>query len=169
MAPHFRVRRVTLRDLDTLVAHRRAMFEAFGDHTVRSLDAADPVYRRWARARLKSGKLVAWVATAADGRPVASGCLWLQPVQPNPARAANEVPYLLSMFTEKAARGNGLATRIVKEAMRWSKERGHPRMRLHASKFGAPVYRRLGWTKTREMKYDFGGKARAAGRSRRKR
>ncbi|HYS70886.1 MAG TPA: hypothetical protein VEM95_00520, partial [Thermoplasmata archaeon] len=73
----YRVRRATLRDLDVLVRHRRGMWEDISDHAEAALDAADPVYRRWARQRMRSGTLVGFLAET-DGRAVASGCVWVR-------------------------------------------------------------------------------------------
>src|SRR3990172_8035389 len=53
--PRIRVRLATLADLDLLVRHRRRMWEAISDIPEDFPDAADPVYRRWARARMRTG------------------------------------------------------------------------------------------------------------------
>jgi GNAT superfamily N-acetyltransferase len=145
------VRRATLEDLDLLVRHRRAMFEAIHDFSTRELDAADPVYRRWARSRIRSGNLAGFIVESA-GRPLASGCVWLTEVQPRPGRDESVVAYLLSMFTEPDERGKGHATRIVKAAMAWARKRGVTTMTLHASKYGESIYRDLGFERTAEMR-----------------
>ncbi len=149
--PGYRVRRATLRDLDALVVHRRKMWEAIGDYAPAQLDAHDRLYRRWARQRMRTGGFVGWVVTA-GGDAVASGAVWLQEIQPHPLVRLGPVPYLLSMYTDPRHRGKGLATRIVREAMRWAKRRGYVRMTLHASTQGRGVYRQLGWKRTWEMR-----------------
>lgn len=147
------LRPATLSDLDLLVRHRRRMWEEMGTNTVAELEVADEPYRRWAREQMDAGKLVAWVVEeGAGGAPVASGCLWLQPVQPRPGRPFGVQPYLLSMFTEPAHRGKGHARRIVEMAIAWSRERGHPWLALHASQFGRPLYEKMGFTDSGEMR-----------------
>lgn len=164
--PRITVRRATVRDLEHLVRQRRAMWADMGIGTARELDDADRVYRRWARERLRSKELMAWVAEAdvargardlgARGRNarvvVGGGALWLQPVQPRPGWAKGITPYLLSMYTDQAWRGRGIARRIVREAIRWARDHGYPRMTLHASDAGRPIYAALGFKDTREMK-----------------
>jgi GNAT superfamily N-acetyltransferase len=59
----------------------------------------------------------------------------------------------MSFYTEPAFRGKGLATQIVKEAMKWGSERGYPWMMLHATAAGRGVYEKLGWERTSEMRY----------------
>jgi GNAT superfamily N-acetyltransferase len=148
----FRIRRATLRDLDALVHQRRGMWEDIADHTPGEHDRADAVYRAWARQRLKTGKLVAFLAEARDGRVVAGGCVWLRENQPRPGWEDREMPYLLSMYTEPEHREKGLASRIVREAVRWAKAQGYRRMTLHASTYGRDIYKRLGWERTWEMR-----------------
>lgn len=168
MPPRITLRPATLRDLGHLVAQRRAMWADMRIGTARELDEADAVYRRWARARLRDGTLVAWVAEA-GGEVVGGGALWLQPVQPRPGWAEGHTPYLLSMYTHPAWRGRGVAKRIVKAAIAWARKRGYPRMTLHASDAGRPVYEALGFEATREMKLQLRPEAVTRSRRRRRR
>ncbi len=124
------------------------MWEAVAELHAHTLDAADRVYRRWARARIRSGRLVGFIIDEA-GTAVASGCVWVMNVQPRPNWAGTRVAYLLSMFTEPSHRGKGHATRIVRAAVSWAKARGIGVMLLHASRFGEPIYRREGSSRRR--------------------
>lgn len=129
------------------------MWEDMGYGTRAQHARADGVYRRWARERLRSGRLVGWIATV-SGLPAASGCVWLQEVQPRPGADGPRRPYLLSMYTETGFRGRGLATRLVREAVRWARQHGHSSVALHASDKGRSVYAKLGFEATREMRRD---------------
>ena len=148
----FRVRKATLDDLDLLVRHRRGMWEEILEASPEEHDAAGRAYRRWVRTRMASREVVGWIAGTDRGEPVASGCVWLMPSQPRPGWKGTVSPYLMSMFTEKAYRGQGLATRITREAIRWSKARGYTMLLLHASKFGKPIYVREGFREGNEMR-----------------
>ncbi len=128
------------------------MWEEILAATPEEMDAANRDYRRWARARFKSRELVGWVAETDRGEAVASGCVWLMPSQPRPGWKGTVSPYLMSMFTEEAYRGRGLATRITREAIRWSKARGYTVLLLHGSRFGKPIYLREGFTEGNEMR-----------------
>lgn len=116
------------------------------------LDALDRVYRRWARARMRSGRLVGFILEAADGHAAASGCLWMMPVQPHARWRGLAVPYLMSMYTETGDRGKGYATRITREAIRWSRSHGYSVLFLHASPFGRNIYEREGFAPAPEMR-----------------
>jgi len=144
-----RIRYATLDDLDVLVHQRRGMWEDMevpGDY-----DAADRAYRRWARTRLKSGRLIGILAEV-GGRAVCGACIWLQDTQPRPHVPGRFLPYLMSMYTEPEFRRRGIATRVVREVIRWSRAHGYPRLVLHASDEGRPLYEKLGFEPTREMR-----------------
>ncbi|HEX4921411.1 MAG TPA: hypothetical protein VFV92_11805, partial [Candidatus Bathyarchaeia archaeon] len=73
-----------MRDLDALVSLRRAEQTEFGWNDQAVLDKADQVFRRWAKSRMRNKSLVAWLAERRTGTIVGCGCVWLQPVHPNP-------------------------------------------------------------------------------------
>ncbi len=160
--PRFLLRKATLADLDLLVRHRRGMWNEILETTPEELAAADRAYRRWARAKMRARQMVGWIVETSRGEPVASGCVWVMPSQPRPAWTGTTSPYLMSMYTEEPFRGQGHATRITREAIRWSKEHGYTTLLLHASKFGKGIYLREGFTEGNEMRLrlkDWRGKA----------
>jgi len=148
------VHKAGLRDLDSLVHQRRAMWEALGIRNNEQHEKGDRVYRRWARARLKNHELIAWIVKTADGRVAGGGCVWLEPVQPRPHRLSMVQPYLLSMYTEPGFRRRGVASMVVKEAIEWCQKNKYERLMLHASEMGRKVYSKLGFKRTWEMRFD---------------
>ncbi len=148
------------------------MWKALGIRDSKLHEKGDRVYERWARARLKSHELVAWVVNARlknqelvawvvkspDGRVAGGGCVWLQPVQPRPHRASMVQPYLLSMYTEPDFRRRGVASMVVKEAIEWCRKNKYERLMLHASEMGRKVYSKLGFKRTWEMRLDLARK-----------
>lgn len=111
-------------------------------------------YRRWLRQRMRSRRLVGLVVESGPRRIVASGCVWLQEVQPRPHHAGPRQAYLLSMFTEPEFRRRGLARRIVAGAIRWSRTQGPAWITLHASRKGRGLYASFGFERTWEMRLD---------------
>lgn len=146
-------RSATAADLPTLVEHRRRMWEAMGGLAAGAPDPTGPMYGEWAARLLREGRLAAWVVDGPDG-PVASGCVYLQEVHPRPGHPGPWCPYLLSMFTEPAWRGKGLARAIVQEALAWSRRHGQTRLALHASDAGRHLYESLGFAASPEMRID---------------
>lgn len=147
-----RLRFSNLGDLDLLVRHRRGMWEEIVGLAEDRLEAGDRAFRRWARTRLRSGTLVGFIVESTAGEALASGCLWLMPTQPRPTGSGTVAPYLMSMYTEPAHRGEGHGTRIVRAAIRWSRERGHGMVLLHASTASERLYSKEGFGRTREMR-----------------
>jgi GNAT superfamily N-acetyltransferase len=61
------------------------------------------------------------------------------------------------MFTEPEHRGRAFAKTIVETATAWCRRQGYPRVALHASDAGRPLYEGLGWTRSWEMRIDLSG------------
>ena len=147
-----------LRDLAVLVHQRRAMWKALGVRNNELHEKGDQVYKRWARARLRNHQLMAWVVESDDGKIAGGGCVWLQPVQPRPHRVSMVQPYLLSMYTDPHFRRRGVASMVVKQAIKWCRKNRYERLMLHASEMGRKVYSKLGFKRTWEMRLDLAHK-----------
>jgi len=145
-------RRATVDDLELLIDHRHRMWSDIASRTEAEITEHDARYRSWARLRLRSGELAGCVAEPRDGGPVASGLVWYRPDQPRPKLPTLVSPYILSMYTEPAWRGRGIATRIVRELLSMIREEGYPNAELHASRFGRRIYAQLGFERTWEMR-----------------
>ncbi len=128
------------------------MFRDLHDAPEADLTRHGRVYRRWIRPLMRGGHFLAEVAEERDGTPVASGCLWFQPSQPRVLMPRTETPYILSMYTVPAHRRHGLAKQIVRRLVAEARRRGYPRVVLHASVQGRPVYEGLGFEPTTEMR-----------------
>src|SRR5437660_10442791 len=98
------------------------MWESIANFSIRDHDAADAVYRRWARDRMRSRRFVGFIVET-GGEPVASGCVWIMDVQPRRGRSGTAAAYRLSIFTEAEHPGEGQATGIVSAANRWARSR----------------------------------------------
>jgi GNAT superfamily N-acetyltransferase len=148
----FRLRAARTGDLATLVLHRRGMWEDMGIKGKVKHAQADRVYGEWARKRLRDKSLLAWIVENRAGNAVSSGCLWLQPRQPSPGNSQKFQPYLLSMYTVPEYRGKGLASKVVRAAVDWTRAHNYASLRLHASEKGRRVYRKQGFSRTWEMR-----------------
>ena len=131
------------------------MYDDIGGWTRHELAAAGGPYRRWARREMRARRVLGFLFLGPDCSVEGSGVVWLQPAQPRPGRLARgEMPYIMSMYVEPAARGRGIASALVREMIRWAERRGYRRIFLHASKSGRPVYARLGFVEGNEMRLD---------------
>ena len=61
----------------------------------------------------------------------------------------------MSMYTAKRFRRQGVASLIVKGALKWCRKEKYDVIVLHASKKGRSVYESLGFEPSNEMKFRF--------------
>lgn len=110
---------------------------------------ADPAVLRaaiagWLRERLDSPSFGAFVADL-DGRVVGSGGISIYDNPPGPGLLAREA-YVMSMFTEPDARGQGVARAVLAALLDFARAAGGvDRVWLRASAMGRPVYLRSGF------------------------
>jgi GNAT superfamily N-acetyltransferase len=157
------MRLATSKDIELLVRHRHMMFEEMSSPSKEAARTADESYRTWALEMMKRGLFHGYIVTTREGRPAASGCVWLREIQPSPDRPTVMVPYVMSVYTSPEFRRSGLASMIMEEAAEWARREGFHKIVLHASSVGRKVYSRLGWKRTWEMELRFD---RPAGRAR---
>jgi GNAT superfamily N-acetyltransferase len=96
--------------------------------------------------------LIGFIARTQTGLVAGSGFLWIREEQPRFTKTCLQAPYLMSMYTEKAFRKRGVASKIVKNAIHWSREQGYNTIYLHASEAGGPLYATFGFKTTTEMR-----------------
>jgi GNAT superfamily N-acetyltransferase len=143
-------------DLGLLVRHRQAMWRDIAIHRPAEIRAAEDPYRRWVRKETAARRFHSFIAETRDGTIAGSGAIWLQPTQPRPgALGGSYSAYILSMYTEPTARHKGVATQLVRTMLEWARKRGYPRVTLHASRFGRPLYLKLGFEESNEMRFNF--------------
>ena len=148
----FTLREATEKDLDVLAEQRNSMYRDM--NPTLAFDRAEHArrYKAWARRMMRRKKLIPFLVTDRTGKPIAGGSVWIRENQPSPRYSVTEMPYLMSMYTAPAYRSRGLATMVVKHAIKLARARGYPRLVLHASEMGEPVYARLGFQRTTEMR-----------------
>ena len=140
-------------DVNLLAEHRKKMWLDIHPEYEKDVRATEKRTKRWIGRQLSKGSLIGLVVSTADGEAVGSGCIWLREEQPRPTSMRLVVPYLMSMYTEKRFRRQGVATLIVKGALDWCREKNYDRVILHASKEGRTVYEDLGFELSNEMKF----------------
>jgi len=147
----FKISQAGMDEVDIIVKHRLGMFGDMYPDLGKEIEASIEETHRWILEQLSNGNLVGFIVRNDVGQVAGSGCLWIKKEQPNPTHPRLEAPYLLSMFTEKNFRRQGVARLIVKTSMEWSREHGYDRINLHATEVGKPLYEELGFKPTNEM------------------
>ena len=127
------------------------MFEDMGYTDAQELDAVTTASRPYIERGLADGSYRGWVAEK-DGTVVAGGGIVIHPWVAHPRDPAGRRAYILNVFTEPDCRRHGLAKRIMEIMVDWCRRQGFGTVSLHASDEGRPLYDKLGFKATNEMR-----------------
>ncbi len=144
------LRRATPDDAPTITTQRHQMFADNELANEAAYAAMDLAFEPWVRERLSDGRYVGLFFQEDSTILAACGIFFgdFPPhfLDPNPIRA-----YLLNFYTAPEARGRGLATQLLQQAVDECKQANVRVITLHASKFGRPIYEKFGFTQNNEM------------------
>ena len=159
----YRIRRATAADAGVLARHRAEMFRDMGQLPDGLSDTLIDAARAYFTQAIADGRYVGWVAELDDrsGEIVAGAGLQLRELLPRPDVARERLvrgpqALVLNVYTERAWRRRGVADALMRELLRWCRGNGIESVVLHASGEGRPLYEKLGFTPTNEMRYDGG-------------
>jgi len=153
------IRRATAADAGVLARHRADMFRDMGQLPADLRDTLVEAARAYFAAAVPDGRYVAWLAKAeVEGNIVAGAGLQLRELLPRPVPGGTRLVHgsqglILNVFTEPAWRRRGVAAALMRELLRWCRANGIESLVLHASADGRPLYEKLGFTPTNEMRY----------------
>jgi GNAT superfamily N-acetyltransferase len=156
MSETYRVRRATLGDIPALVAYRRAMFESMGIQDSALLDVMCGKMNTYLGIAMPTNEYVGWVAEV-EGRPIASGGVVIHNLPPGPRNLDGREGYIMNVYTVPEWRGHGVATAIMQVIMEYLSGLHIPVATLHASEAGRPIYEKLGFRSTNEMRLALNG------------
>ena len=142
----------TVEDLDLLVAHRLLMWKDIHPELAGEIDESRGLTKNWIQSKILEGSLVSFIVRTTEGFIAGSGCILVKEDQPRPGSNQLKFPYLMSMYTAPEVRKKGVASLIVTEAIRWSRQNNFDRISLHASKEGVQLYKKFGFIQTNEMR-----------------
>jgi GNAT superfamily N-acetyltransferase len=148
----FQVSFGSINELDLLTEHRIQMWKDIHPELTERIEGHRELTRNWIKEKLSSRNMIALIVKSEAGKVAGSGCILIKEDQPRASTTKMFYPYLLSMFTIPEYRHKGVASLIVKEAIRWSLENGYDRISLHASDKGRSVYEKFGFQQTNEMR-----------------
>jgi len=146
------IRRATSDDIEQLVRLRLLLFEELDEHaeSVPMVEVGEAT-RAYLTQSLMQGTFLAWVAEN-DQLIVATSGLALFERPPSPRNLSGKEAYVLNMYTLPQWRGQGLATALLQELMRYVIEASIGRIWLHATEDGRPIYEKAGFlAKSSEM------------------
>lgn len=147
------IRTATVEDIETLVRFRVEMFREMGGLTGGSAEQHLTIaLREYFSTMIPAKRFCAWIAVD-NGKVVGSSGLIFLSKPPSPDNMAGIEGYIMNMYTPPAYRGQGIATALLKECIRFARSCGAGRVSLHASDSGRPVYEEFGFIDSpREMR-----------------
>jgi GNAT superfamily N-acetyltransferase len=148
----FTIRRASTGDLETLIAHRRAMFRDMGYNDDAALDSMSAKFRVWLLQHINAGDYHAWLAYAPDGSIAAGAGLWLMDWPPHMIGEGAQRGNILNVYTAENFRRRGLARNLMQAVLSWCGENGIDTIILHASSSGRSLYESMGFIATNEMR-----------------
>jgi GNAT superfamily N-acetyltransferase len=151
LAEGYTVRRASTDDIDTLVAHRRAMFVDMGYRDETALDSMAAKCHHWLLNRMNREEYLAWLAIAPDQSIVAGAGLWIMDWIPHMIGSGPR-GNILNVYTAVEFRRRGLAGELLKAALQWCRSNGVDTLVLHASPDGRRLYESMGFVRTNEMR-----------------
>jgi GNAT superfamily N-acetyltransferase len=157
----YTIRRATTADAGALARHRAEMFRDMGELPDDLYDTLIDAAGAYFTQAIADGRYVGWVAELRDrsGATVGGAGLQLRELLPRPDVTRGRLVrgpqgLILNVFTERAWRRRGVADALMRELLRWCRGNGIESVVLHASGDGRPLYERLGFRQTNEMRYD---------------
>jgi GNAT superfamily N-acetyltransferase len=162
MSERFTIRLASLADVDAIAEHRARMFNEMGQVPSDAFETLRAKSRERLRDFLERGEYVGWLAMPRQ-RPdiIAGGAgIQLREVLPHPLSRGNQWndiaegrhAIIINVFTEPQWRHQGVAMLLLEQIIQWARAERLDRLVLHASEAGRPLYERLGFVGTSEMR-----------------
>jgi GNAT superfamily N-acetyltransferase len=158
-----RVRRATAADAQVLGRHRALMFQEMGRLAGSAIEILTLTSAAYFETAIPGGAYAAWVAAPLDQPTliIAGGGAQRRPLLPrpndrDPETIVDEEALIVNVYTDPAWRRLGIAALIMQHILDWTRAEGITRVVLHASAAGRPMYERMGFVATNEMRYDEG-------------
>ena len=148
----FRIRSASLDDLPHILRHRRAMYFEMGCRDDDALDRMEAASERFFREAIPKGTYCEWLAETPDGRVAGGGGIVIVEWPGSFGNPTTRRGWILNVYTEPEFRRQGVAQQIMEAILTWCRSEGFVFVALHASEFGKPLYERMGFTPTNEMR-----------------
>jgi GNAT superfamily N-acetyltransferase len=153
----FSFRAFSVGDIPTVVEFRTRMFRELGWRNEGRLRQVEPLFATYLLETLPGGDCTGIIAEHVDAegalRPAGTVVLVWQRVPPGVRNLEGIQAYALGMYVTPEFRRRGVARALMLRAIGCATEHAASLVTLHASDLGKPLYERLGFTLTDEMRF----------------
>jgi GNAT superfamily N-acetyltransferase len=133
------------------------MFRELGWQDDARLLEVEPLFAEYLGETLPCGECSGLIAEHVDAegrlKPAGTVVLVWQRVPPGVRNLAGIQAYALGMYVEPELRRRGVARALMVRAIECASDRGASLVTLHASVLGKPLYERIGFTPTDELRF----------------
>lgn len=158
MTDDIQIRPAGAADAGLLVELRGRMLLELGADDPERLAELARVSIEWSEPALAEGRMAGWVAERA-GSAIGGVSMTLATTLPQYRSLSGRVASIYGLYVLPAERGHGVATRLVSAAVEYARDGGSDIVTLHAADRARPIYERLGFTGTSEMRIQLTGNA----------
>jgi GNAT superfamily N-acetyltransferase len=148
------IRRAFPSEIDEIMRHRRGMFHDMGFTHPSALDAMQCTSEGFIKEALTDGSYHQWFAEISGSQVIGGVAVLTHPWVSSPVNPRPQKAYVLNMYVYPEFRGKGVAQGLMRRAIQWCREEGFRSAYLHASEMGKPLYERLGFRPTNEMRLE---------------
>ena len=141
-------------DLDTILRHRSEMFREMGGDYDRTRPHYQEASRTYFEAALRDGSYYG-IFCEKEGRILAGGGVVIAAWPGSPMNYSPRRAWILNIYVEPEHRRQGLARAIMQQLIDWCRTSGFESVALHSSEEGRPLYDKLGFKATNEMRLRF--------------
>ncbi len=148
------IRPATVDDIPTLLHHRRSMWWDMGRRDEAILAMLEPAAQEYFSAAVPDGSYRGFLAVNQEGKVIGGAGIVISPWpgqfhQPQPKRAM-----ILNMYVERDYRRRGIGRALMETMIAWCRKNQFSAVGLHASEEGRPLYEKMGFRPTNEMRLD---------------
>lgn len=141
-------------DIPTLVDFRERMLSEIGSDDAKRLRQLRERALEWFPQAFEDGQALGWIAER-EGEVVGTLSMTLSETQPQYRSPSGRTAHVYGLYVLPAERSAGIATRLVQTAVSHACEWGADIVTLHAADKARPLYERLGFVATKEMRLQF--------------
>jgi GNAT superfamily N-acetyltransferase len=155
MTSSITIREATVGDAEILVELRSRMLRELGPCDAVRIEDLETRSIAWLETALVEGAAAGWIAER-RGRTVGGVSMTILSTQPQYRSPNGRVASVYGLFVDPEARGAGVATKLVEAAIEHAKNSGIDLVTLHAADRARPIYERLGFVASSEMRLFLG-------------
>jgi GNAT superfamily N-acetyltransferase len=152
----FSIRAATVADVPVLLRHRRMMWWDMGRRDETALALMEKAARDYFEHAVADGSYRGFLAINGIGEAMGGAGIVISPWPGTLGQRAPQRAMILNMYVEPHCRRRGIARSLMNEMIRWCRQNDFAHVGLHASEAGRPLYEKLGFKPTNEMRLELG-------------